>query len=342
MSPLDVKHASLDAGPTKRGISWVEVVAGALILMVVCVFGSAKAQYHPFYYCLTSVSFNSNLSYDPLGPSTQSADAQISRSYNCPGQKYGQLYANTTYWSDMSVTVSSISSTRGSVYNAYNVSRPNSLIGTGTASNVGFGGDYGYGGNINTVRFEMTKIGSVSPGLRSFPILLTHPSYSYYYEYTYNCGNRLIYKQCSSSDYSMYNYEERRNVPVNVPSAMALSMAGGSTTGTMDFANNLATDAKQSINLRLRSNTPYRVTMDSSHNGVLKLNNSPTATDQIAYSATLNGTSITEGAPFINTSPTGTGGADVTLPFEVTIGDTSTARAGFYKDVVTVTISANP
>lgn len=332
------------APKNKSPISFFEIAIAVMMLLVVGVFGGAQAQTstHPYYYCNTAVTWNPALTFDPLGPSTQVADIQLTRSYNCPGYKFGSLWANTNYFSDLNVSVESINVTRGSVYNLYNVGRPSGLLGSGTASHVGFQSDYGSGSNVNTIRITMTKNGVLTSGDRNLPVLLSHPSYSYYYERTYDCGNYFIYRECNYWDYSEYNYDQTRNIPINVASAMALSLAGGSTSGTMDFGNNLATDSKQSVNLRLRSNVAYKVTMDSTHNGVLKLNNSATATEQIAYSATLDNEPISESTAFKRTNPTGTGGADVTLPFEVTIGDTSNARAGFYKDVVTVTISSPP
>ncbi len=325
----------------ERKVGLFEVLLAVLVMLAVCIFGSAEAQ--PAN-CNGSAAVNANLSYNPLGPSTQISDIYISWNYNCNGAKAGRFYTNVNDWPDISVATESLQVARGEVYNfpVQSINRPANLPGSGNWTNVGFVNDWSAGANLNTIRVSMTNAGIVNPGTRFLPVNLVIPNTSNYWSYSYSCGSLFRPRTCRNSGYDLTYYDSPRSLPIVIASAMALSLSGGGSTGTMDFGNNLATAAKQSVNLRFRSNTPYRVTMNSTHNGVLKLNNSAAATDQIAYSATLNGTSITEGAPFINTSPTGTGGADVTLPFEVTIGDTSNARAGFYKDVVTVTVSANP
>jgi hypothetical protein len=313
---------------------WIVPFSAILLLLLFGAGGNANAQNYP---CNTVVSYNPNLSYNPLGPSTQATDIQLYRSYNCPGSKSGALSANKEFWSDLSISVESINVSRGSIYNIETINRPTTLPGTGPISQVGFNSDNSNGGNVNTIRFAMSKVGSVAPGLRYFPIVLTNPDYSYFWRYSYRCG---WFSTCYNSGYGVNSYEAAGAVSINVASAMALSLAGGGTNGTVDFGNALATDAKRSVNLRLRSNTSYKVSMDSAYNGVLKLNNQANATEEIGYTTTLNGIPISDSTLFTNTDPTGTGGADITLPFEITIGDTSNARAGFYKDIITLTIAS--
>lgn len=137
---------------------------------------------------------------------------------------------------------------------------------------------------------------------------------------------------------------EVKTFTLNVQSSMSLNMTGGGVSGLIDFDNQggLSTNAKRAISVRLRSNLPYKISMSSANNGYLNLNNAANATEKIAYSATLNGTTINATTPYVNNSVTGTGGANLDWPFEVTIGNTANARAGFYKDVITLTIGTTP
>ncbi|MBN8649425.1 MAG: hypothetical protein J0L55_15835, partial [Caulobacterales bacterium] len=124
-----------------------------------------------------------------------------------------------------------------------------------------------------------------------------------------------------------------------VPSAASISMSGGSTNGSINFndANGLKTGEKKSVTLNLNSNQKYKVIMDSAFNGYLNLNNAVGATEKVAYTATLDNETISEATPYQTT--VGTSGSTVSKSFEVTIGNTDNARAGWYKDTITLTIS---
>ncbi|KAF0107212.1 MAG: hypothetical protein FD163_577 [Hyphomonadaceae bacterium] len=137
---------------------------------------------------------------------------------------------------------------------------------------------------------------------------------------------------------------EVKTFTINVQSSMSLNMTGGGVTGLIDFDNQggLATNASRSTSVRARSSVPYKITMDSAYNGYLNLDNSPTAIEKIAYTAKLGNVAISEAAPYIVNTATGTNGLDLDLPFEVTIGNTANARAGFYKDIITLTIGTPP
>lgn len=332
MSALEVELAPLEAGPNKRGISWVETVAGVLILIVVCVFGSAQAQTCPGPPTSSLVSVD----YDPLS----AVDTVVNFTMSMPARTgySGMLDREIDIWKQP------FGSENEGIRYDFNHTPGGNLTVTGKfLDNLSW---LGWTWRGLTPKDRMYAFGNLTQGISG----QARATATFRNRQALAPGSRIIefasfayYSEPSACPYYSGRIStSTQSFTLNVASAMALSLAGGSTTGTMDFANNLATAAKQSVNLRLRSNTPYRVSMDSTHNGVLKLNNSPTAPDQIVYNATLNGTTITEAAPFINTNPTGTGGADVTLPFEVTIGDTSNARAGFYKDVVTITIGSPP
>jgi hypothetical protein len=334
MRGSDGEHTPLVAGPNKRGIPWVEIVAAVLVLLGVCLFGSAQAQTCPGPPTSTLTS----VEYDPLSVTDTVKNFTMSMP---PGTGYaGTVGRHIRIWKQLEGSETENVSYRFSRIAGGNLTffsnsedRDMSFLGwawrgNGTKSTqVAFGIlPAGVSGNANfTILLPKTQ--NLLPGLTSIKFASV-AAYSEFFDTTvcpYYYGGSATAEQ---------------SFTLNVASAMALSLAGGGTSGTIDFGNTLATAATRSVNLRLRSNVAYKVTMDSAYNGVLKLNNTPNATEQIAYTTTLNGTPISETTQFTNTNPTGTGGADITLPFEVTIGDTSNARAGFYKDIVTLTISS--
>lgn len=132
----------------------------------------------------------------------------------------------------------------------------------------------------------------------------------------------------------------RRTFTINPVSVAAISMTGGGTTGTIDFntANGLKTGEKKSVTINVKTNQKFKVTMDSTNNGYLNLNNAIGATEKIAYTATFDNMPINDSTVY-NDTGNGTGGIDNPKTFEITIGNTDNARAGWYKDVVTLTIS---
>lgn len=123
-----------------------------------------------------------------------------------------------------------------------------------------------------------------------------------------------------------------------VPSSASLNMAGGGVGGTIDFGTTLASGAQQSVNLNVNATTPFEVTMDSNHDGVLKLGDDPASSSEISYTTTLAGQLISQTSAYSDPTPTGTGGNDSTLEFTVTMGDTTAQRAGLYKDTITLTV----
>lgn len=128
------------------------------------------------------------------------------------------------------------------------------------------------------------------------------------------------------------------NFQLAITPYMAMSLSGTGTKGNIDFGQTIATNATKSVNINLRANNAYKVTMDSAYGGYLKLNNSAASTEQIRYTAKLGNSEISETVNYSSNSGT-QGSGEATLPFEITIGDTSSSRAGYYKDIVTLTIS---
>ncbi len=130
---------------------------------------------------------------------------------------------------------------------------------------------------------------------------------------------------------------------LNIPTSTAISMAGGGTSGDIKFntGNGLKTGEKKSITINVKSNQKYKVSFDSAYNGYLNLDNNLGATEKVPYTMTFAGQTVSDSAAFEDTTATGTGGNDAPKTLEVTIGNTDNARAGWYKDVVTLTIT-NP
>lgn len=128
-----------------------------------------------------------------------------------------------------------------------------------------------------------------------------------------------------------------------VPGAFQMNLKGGGVGGTMDFGSSMATNDQQTVTLTLNATNPFQVALQSNHDGMMKLNDDPASTDELAYSATLNGTAISEASPYNDATLNGTNGADTDLDFTVTVtGDTTTKRAGLYKDTITLTVQAIP
>lgn len=132
----------------------------------------------------------------------------------------------------------------------------------------------------------------------------------------------------------------RRTFTINPVSVAAISMTGGGTSGTIDFnsANGLKTGEKKSVTINVKTNQKFKVSMDSANNGYLNLNNAPGATEKVPYTATFDNNPINDSAVYTDAG-NGTGGIDNPKTFEITIGNTDNARSGWYKDVVTLTIS---
>lgn len=146
----------------------------------------------------------------------------------------------------------------------------------------------------------------------------------------------------STTDSRLVRNETPYSFDIIVPEVFQMNLKGGGVGGTMDFGTAMATGAQETVTLTLNANAPFRVTMDSDYDGVLKLGDNPLATDEVAYTATLNGTAINDATPYDDLTADGTGLIDADLDFVITLGDTTTQRAGLYKDTVTLTVQAVP
>ena len=344
--PREERAIRANAKPKRRNnfveiIQWIAAIA---ILVALLVAGGARAQSIP---CPAPTSTLSSVNYNPLS----TTDTIAPFAMTIQPSNYSGRGSNPTR--ELNIVKESIGQETDGPSGAHLVSYDFLHFG-GTLSRLGGFADnlsllgspwrgagfksrlYAYGypsynaSATNNYSVRIPKSQSIASG-----------SYTIQY-YTFGYWEELINNPNSTCPFAGKTINGAiRTFTLNVPSTMAISMAGGGVAGTINFDNQggLANNAKRAASIRLRSNTPYKVTMDSAHNGVLKLNNLQTATEQISYSATFANAPISETTAYTNSNPTGTGGADIDVPFEVTIGDTSNARAGFYKDVVTLTIA---
>jgi hypothetical protein len=124
------------------------------------------------------------------------------------------------------------------------------------------------------------------------------------------------------------------HVSVNVPSKLTASLSGGSTSGTLDFAD-FSTLSKTAM-VNVYSTGPFALTIVSANGGAMKLDGAPikAANAAIDYTVNFAGVPVAVGneTHFDRTGIGGTG-----LPLQVTVGSPDAKRAGIYRDSLTLT-----
>lgn len=138
-------------------------------------------------------------------------------------------------------------------------------------------------------------------------------------------------------------------VQINVIPAFEASIAGGGQTYTMAFGP-LTAGETGNVNLRFRANNPFRVSLSSQYNGVMRRVVScgaPAvepldALNSVSYAATLDGRAINLSSPYTTPILPGSGLQTFdNVPFVVQIDPTlnpSEKLAGSYCDVLTLKI----
>lgn len=125
---------------------------------------------------------------------------------------------------------------------------------------------------------------------------------------------------------------------INIDSAGYIP--GSLAAYTMDFGN-LAIGASKSVGVTIRSNVDHHVDIASDNNGVMK---GPvpgsSETHHVSYAASFGGTSLNLVSPATMSLGSKTGTSGTLRAFRVQITDISKARAGSYKDVITLTLAA--
>lgn len=138
------------------------------------------------------------------------------------------------------------------------------------------------------------------------------------------------------------------NILMVVPKKIEVSLIeeGGSfdassTTKTLDFGN-ITQYEELGADLRVVSNTPYKVKMSSSNNGVIRMN----ANSAISYTMKVNGSAVSLGSSSSSPVTIGTGDKTTTsgdrFNLRVQISeDANDKHAGIYQDFITITAIAN-
>ena len=136
---------------------------------------------------------------------------------------------------------------------------------------------------------------------------------------------------------------DRQSVSLSMPVASVtnVSIAGGGIATTVQFGK-LETGKSRSLILEAHSNTPYKLTFASAHNGNLRLDPPvPSQTWSIPYRLDVDGTAADLSTERVLPGDAPTGGKQAhTLTFQII--DAVAKRAGIYKDVITVKIGPTP
>jgi hypothetical protein len=126
-------------------------------------------------------------------------------------------------------------------------------------------------------------------------------------------------------------------VRVDVPSKIIANLAGGSTSGTLDFAD-FATPAR-TASVNVYSTGPYALKVESANDGAMKLTETTGlsgASTQIAYNLSFQGVAVVLGQAQVFPR---TGVAGAALPLVVTAEPIASKRAGAYHDTLTLTFT---
>lgn len=116
------------------------------------------------------------------------------------------------------------------------------------------------------------------------------------------------------------------------------------TTQRIDFGV-LASGAQRAVDLVVRSNAGYAVSLQSLNRQAMVHAEAPAVRDTVAYQLVLSGggVDLSSGAPVQVLSGTGTTPvAGIAFPIEFTVGEVSGREAaGTYSDIISVTVTAN-
>ena len=126
-----------------------------------------------------------------------------------------------------------------------------------------------------------------------------------------------------------------------------MTVAGVGSTGLLDFGVLEAAEAIQSVNIHAQATGAYRVTLASEQDGVLRNTAAGAASYTVAYEVTLGGVLINELTPYQAATASGTillaqGTTILPLVIDLDTSGVSGLRAGIYRDILTLTISAEP
>ncbi len=145
-----------------------------------------------------------------------------------------------------------------------------------------------------------------------------------------------------------YEREDSENVRVEIPVIPVIDVeiaAGGvrlpleGASVVLDFGN-LQPRASRDFNLYVRGNAPYQVEIASENRGVLRLDDFATDHNTIPYSLSIDGSNRSLSQPVFLSYGTALSGARDHRG-RITIGDFDTVLRGTYRDVLTISVTAN-
>jgi hypothetical protein len=139
-------------------------------------------------------------------------------------------------------------------------------------------------------------------------------------------------------------YTRLQTVPLTIAykvnEVRSINLAGGGLNTTLDFGT-LMPNAQKSVLIQVRSNIQYGLSLESDNKGQLLL--TPPVNGQvwsIGYTASIDGTPFNLGQAVQTRKIVPSSIASTSHNLTVAIGDTANKRAGLYKDVITVNVSA--
>jgi len=138
-----------------------------------------------------------------------------------------------------------------------------------------------------------------------------------------------------------------RMASVTVTSGFLMTVAGVGSTGLLDFGVLEAAEAVQSVNIHTQATGAYRVTLASEQDGVLRNTAIGAGSYAVPYDVTLGGVPINELTSYQVATASGTillaqGTAILPLIIDLDTSGVAGLRAGIYRDILTLTISAEP
>lgn len=148
---------------------------------------------------------------------------------------------------------------------------------------------------------------------------------------------------CTKTPTAFSNNEKFANFNVGVKPSFKISFDGATQQhDTLDFGSNLRIHEERSVDFVVNTNQAFEISVDSQNNGVLKLNNDPLSTHEIAYEMKINSQFVTEGLNYSDSRPGGTSGDEIFTFTAKILGDLGDNRAGNYRDIVTLTATPSP
>ena len=136
-----------------------------------------------------------------------------------------------------------------------------------------------------------------------------------------------------------------KQATVTVTSGYTMTVGGVGGTGLLDFGVLEADEVVKSVSIHAQATGAYRVTLASEQDGVLRNTATGAGSHTVPYAVTLGGAPINELTPYQAATASGTillaqGTAILPLINDLDTSGVAGLRAGIYRDILTLTISA--